>query len=85
MTTKPEIPDVPLPKAPDPTVDPVAYLRSIHAVRERSALVLECAKKNQLKHFDVDIGKFEDTASYVVAIIKVCALVFSTNQLRGRT
>lgn len=64
-------PDVPLPKAPDPALDPAGYLRSIYAVRERSTLVLEKAKKNQLRHFTVDMSKFQDTAGYVVSIIKV--------------
>jgi len=64
-------PDVPLPKAPDPALDPAGYLRSIYAVRERSKLVLEKAKKNQLKHFTVDMTKFHDVASFVVSIIKV--------------
>jgi hypothetical protein len=64
-------PDVSLPRAPDPTVAPAAYLRSIYAVRERSRLVLDKAKKNQLKHFNVDMSKFKDTANYVVMIIKV--------------
>lgn len=67
----PNIPEIPLPKAPDPWQDPIAYLRSIYAVRERSMLVLEKAKANQLKHFDVDMDKFGDAASYVVSIIKV--------------
>jgi len=49
-------------------------LRSIYAVRERSRLVLEKAKTNQLKHFNVDMSKFQDTANYVVMIIKVCLL-----------
>lgn len=65
------IPDIPLPKAPDPQIDPAAYLRSIYAVRERSKLVLEKAKRNQLRHFNVDMSKFPDTAAYVVSIIKV--------------
>jgi len=65
------IPDIPLPRAPDPNLDPAGYLRSIYAVRERSRLVLEKAKKNQLKHFNVDMSKFKDTANYVVMIIKV--------------
>lgn len=65
------IPDIPLPKAPDPNLDPAGYLRSIYAVRERSRLVLEKAKRNQLRHFAVDMSKFPDTAHYVVAIIKV--------------
>lgn len=62
---------VTLPRAPDPRVDPAAYLRSIGAVRERSKIVLEKAKRNQLNHFTVDLSKFEDTASFVVSIIKV--------------
>ncbi|WPH03770.1 Hypothetical protein R9X50_00665300 [Acrodontium crateriforme] len=64
------VPDIPLPKAPDPNVDPVGYLRSIYAVRERTQLVMEKALKNQLHHFTVDMTKFADTAHYVVAIIK---------------
>lgn len=69
--SKPTIPDIPIPRAPDPQTNPAAYLRSIHAVRDRSKIVLEKAKKNQLKHFTVDMTKFPDTASYVVSIIKV--------------
>ena len=65
------IPHVPLPRAPDPNLDPAGYLKSIYAVRERSHLVLEKAKKNQLRHFNVDMSKFQDTANYVVSIIKV--------------
>lgn len=65
------VPNIPLPKAPDPNIDPAAYLRSIYAVRERSKLVLEKAKRNQLRHFNVDMSKFSDTAQYVVSIIKV--------------
>jgi hypothetical protein len=65
------IPHVALPKAPDPNVDPVAYLRSIYSVRERSRIVMEKARNNQLRHFSVDMAKFADTAKYVVSIIKV--------------
>jgi len=65
------IPDIPLPKAPDPNLDPAGYLRSIYAVRERSRLVLDKAMRNQLRHFTVDMTKFPDTANYVVSIIKV--------------
>ena len=66
-----KLPDIALPRAPDPTLDPAAYLRSIHSVRERSRLVLRRAKKNQLTHFDVDLSKFKETAGYVCSIIKV--------------
>ncbi|KAF8851383.1 DUF1688-domain-containing protein [Acephala macrosclerotiorum] len=70
MSIPPTIPKVALPKAPDPHVDPAGYLRSIGAVRERTALVLDKARRNQLNHFDVDMGKFEDTTKFVVSIIK---------------
>ncbi|KAL8767908.1 MAG: hypothetical protein Q9209_005695 [Squamulea sp. 1 TL-2023] len=59
-----------LPPPPDPARDPAAYLRSIHAVRDRSRIVHEKAKRNQLAHFDVDPAKFGDTAAYIVSIIK---------------
>jgi hypothetical protein len=76
-------PDIPLPKAPDPTLDPAGYLRSIYAVRERSKLVLEKAKKNQLKHFTVDMSKFGDVASFVVSIIKVCRIAANSTPQRS--
>lgn len=63
--------EMPLPQAPDPALDPVAYLRSIHSIRPRSRIVLEKAKTNRLNHFDVDPRKFSETAAYVVSIIKV--------------
>jgi hypothetical protein len=62
---------MPIARPPDPALDPAAYLRSIHAVRDRATIVLEKAKNNQLNHFDVDISKFQATASYIVSIIKV--------------
>jgi len=65
------IPDIPIAGPPDPTTHPAAYLRSIHAVRERASLVLDEAKVNALHHFDVDLTKFDDAANYVVAIIRV--------------
>lgn len=65
------IPEMPIAKPPDPALDPAAYLRSIHAVRERANVILERAKRNRLNHFDVDLSKFRATASYIVSIIKV--------------
>ena len=65
------LPTVVAPKAPDPSVDPAAYLRSIFSVRERCTLISQKARRNQLKHFDVDMSKWSETAQYVVAIIKV--------------
>lgn len=68
VTTIPS--NVDIPSAPDPSVKPGAYLRSIHSVRERSRMVLMRAKSNSLNHFDVDMSKFQETADYVVSIIK---------------
>jgi hypothetical protein len=65
------IADISIPDPPDPQTKPAAYLRSIHAVRQRTRLVLDEAKVNALNHFDVDLTKFQDTADYVVSIIKV--------------
>jgi len=61
----------PLPKPPDPDVNPAAYLKSIYAVRERSAKVFDAAQRGRARHFAVDMSKFEETAGYVVSIIKV--------------
>lgn len=69
------IPEIPISRPPDPALDPAAYLRSIHAVREQCKFVLAKAKQNQLNHFNVDMSKFKETASYVVSIIKVGSLV----------
>lgn len=65
------IPELPIAKPPDPALDPAAYLRSIHAIRERCNFVLHRAKRNRLNHFNVDMTKFSETASYIVSIIKV--------------
>lgn len=73
MPAAPALPDIALPKPPDPKGDPAGYLRSIYAVRERSKIVLEKAKTNELQHFNVDLSKFADTASFVVSIIKVAS------------
>lgn len=72
------LPDIPIPKPPDPAVNPAAYLKSIHSVRERSKLVMEKATSNSLNHFDVNMDMFQNTANYVVSIIKVCAMTLST-------
>lgn len=60
-----------MPKAPDPLVDPAAYLRSIGSVRARCSVLLEKALDNDLNHFDVDMSKFDDSVAFVVSIIKV--------------
>ena len=70
-STSMSVPEVPLPKAPDPNLDPVAYLRSIHAVRRNSQRIYDEAKKNQLKHFTVNMDELTALGKYVVSIVKV--------------
>lgn len=65
------IPEMPIARPPDPALDPAAYLRSIHAVRDRCNFIHLKAKRNRLNHFTVDMSKFAITASYIVSIIKV--------------
>ncbi|KAI5294260.1 hypothetical protein KEM52_004358 [Ascosphaera acerosa] len=50
--------------------NPVAYLKSIQAVRERAQLVMHQAAAGRLLHFDVDRSKLDAAAQYVVDIIK---------------
>lgn len=64
------LPEVKLAPPPDPSLDPAAYLKSVHAIRARTQLVYQRAKRNQLQHFTVDGSKFGETAAYVVSIIK---------------
>ncbi|KAI4159583.1 MAG: hypothetical protein LQ342_006493 [Letrouitia transgressa] len=70
FVNSPSMTSISLPSAPDPNVDPAAYLSSVYAVRERSKLIYAQAQKNQLNHFEVDPSKWEETAAYVVSIIK---------------
>jgi hypothetical protein len=64
------LPKVDVPRPPDPHIDPVGYLRSLQAVRERSRIVTEKALKNDLKHFDVNMEMFPGVVSFVSNIIK---------------
>jgi hypothetical protein len=66
-----KLPKIDLPRPPDPQLDPAGYLRSLGAVRERSKIVTDKALRNELKHFDVDMGKFPDVVTFVTGIIKV--------------
>jgi len=66
-----QLPRVDLPRPPDPHIDPVGYLRSLWAVRERSRIVTEKAFRNELRHFDVDMSMFPNVVSFVARIIKV--------------
>ena len=65
------MPKIDLPRPPDPQLDPVGYLRSLPAVRERCIILTNLALKNQLRHFDVDMSKFDDVVMFVAGIIKV--------------
>ncbi|KAK3351276.1 hypothetical protein B0H65DRAFT_421764 [Neurospora tetraspora] len=66
----PGVPRIDIPRPPDPQLDPVGYLRSLGAVRERCKIVTEKALRNELNHFDVDMNKFEDVVTFVANIIK---------------
>ncbi|KAK6517007.1 hypothetical protein TWF506_006886 [Arthrobotrys conoides] len=59
-----------LPPPPNPHGDPVAYLRSLYAVRDRTKCIMDAAMKQQLTNFTFDKTKWEETVSYVVSIIK---------------
>ena len=66
-----KLPKIDLPRPPDPQLDPAGYLKSLGAVRERSKIVTDKALRNELKHFDVDMSKFDDVVTFVTGIIKV--------------
>jgi hypothetical protein len=68
------IPNIAMPRPPDPQLDPAGYLRSLGAVRERCRIVTAKACKNELHHFDVDMKKFPDVVSFVANVIKVSTL-----------
>lgn len=71
MSSSPALPKVDLPRPPDPLLDPAGYLRSIGAVRERSKIILDKVKRNELAHFDTDMSKMEDVVNFVARLIKV--------------
>jgi len=64
------IPSIPMPRPPDPQLDPAGYLRSLPAVRDRCKIIMTKACRNELRHFDVDMRKFPDVVSFVANIIK---------------
>lgn len=67
----PELPQIELPTAPDPSTNPAGYLRSIYAVREQSKKVMERVWADDLNHFNVNVSKQGEIARYVSQIIKV--------------
>lgn len=64
----PAVPAIPLPNTIDPRQDPVAYLKSLPAIRERSQQVF--AKRRQLRHFHYQEGSLQNVVKFVLAIIK---------------
>ncbi|TWU70550.1 hypothetical protein ED733_000975 [Metarhizium rileyi] len=65
-----KLPKVDLPRPPDPQLDPVGYLRSLGAVRERSQIIMDKATRNELNHFDVDLTKLPNVVTFVSGLIK---------------
>ncbi|KAG9512974.1 DUF1688-domain-containing protein, partial [Aureobasidium melanogenum] len=47
----------------------IEYLLSLEAVRERSRIVFEAAKKDELSHFDYHADKLPEAAAYVTSVI----------------
>lgn len=66
-----KLPKVDLPRPPDPQLDPVGYLRSLGAVRDRTSLVMDKLLANKLLHFDVDMTKLANVVTFVSGLIKV--------------
>ncbi|KAK9247378.1 hypothetical protein V1506DRAFT_532502 [Lipomyces tetrasporus] len=50
--------------------DTAAYLRTLPAIRERTRLVMEKAKVNELSNFTVDFAKLDKAVEFVANIIK---------------
>ncbi|CCG83146.1 Conserved fungal protein [Taphrina deformans PYCC 5710] len=66
--SKSAIPELPAPRPIDPNVDPVAYLKSLHSIRERSQKVY--AQRHRLQHFDFHEGNIQNVVKFVLSIIK---------------
>lgn len=49
----------------------IEYLKSLRAVRERSQIVLEAARKGDLNNFVYDEGRMKETAEFVAGVISV--------------
>ncbi|KAJ1921251.1 hypothetical protein H4219_000850 [Mycoemilia scoparia] len=50
--------------------DPVKYLQSLKAVRERANVVFDLATQQKLRHFDYDAEKLQEVANYVSELIR---------------
>lgn len=49
----------------------IEYLLSLEAVRGRSRIVFEAAKKDELSHFTYHASKLPEAAAYVTSVINV--------------
>ena len=49
----------------------IDYVLSLQAVRERAHTVLGIARTEGLNHFQFNEGKLDDTADFVIGVIKV--------------
>lgn len=54
----------------------IEYLLSLEAVRERSRIVFEAAKKDELSHFTYHASKLSEAAAYVTSVINVSYPIF---------
>lgn len=74
--------------ATDLTSD-IEYLKSLQAVRERSRIVLDRARKGSLNNFIYDESRMKETAEFVTGVISVrvcylsltasCIVIYSAN------
>ena len=60
--------NVKLPSKPNADADPVTYLKSLYAIRERSDIVF--GKRKQLKHFQYNEMALQNVVRFVLSILK---------------
>jgi Protein of unknown function (DUF1688) len=48
----------------------IAYLRSTRGIRDRCGELFELAMVDQLRHFRLDLGRLEQTADYVIEVMR---------------
>jgi len=58
----------------------IEYLLSLEAVRERSRIVFEAAKKDELSHFTYHASKLPEAAAYVTSVINVSCPIFELDR-----
>ena len=62
----------------------IEYLLSLQAVRERANIVLDIARTQGLNHFQLNEEKLNNTADYVIGVIKVRPLVSKQGGLKKK-